>query len=166
MRTLQRRDFLRMGAAATATLLARCARSPSQSSGIVTQPSSGPIRLQTHSSKAGLLRLELSAKPQTLSIGDRPANLLTYNGQVPGPLLEAIPGDTVQLTFTNQLAQPTNLHFHGLHIPPTGSGDDVFLEIPPGEKHTYDFQIPSDHPAGTFWYHPHYHGLVAEQLFG
>ncbi|MEL6493397.1 MAG: multicopper oxidase family protein, partial [Cyanobacteria bacterium J06621_3] len=157
---------LRMGAATTATLLTRCARSPSTSSNVVAQPSSGPIQLQTHSSESGLLRLDLAAKPQTISIGDRPANLLTYNGQLPGPLLEANPGDTVQLNFTNQLAQPTNLHFHGLHIPPTGSGDDVFLEILPGEQHTYEFQIPSDHPAGTFWYHPHYHGLVAEQLFG
>ncbi|MEL6355001.1 MAG: multicopper oxidase domain-containing protein, partial [Cyanobacteria bacterium J06627_28] len=155
-----------MGAATTATLLTRCARSPLKSSDVVEQPSSGPIQLQTHSSEFGLLRLDLAAKPQTISIGDRPANLLAYNGQLPGPLLEAKPGDTVQLNFTNQLTQPTNIHFHGLHIPPTGSGDDVFLEIPPGEKHTYDFQIPSDHPAGTFWYHPHYHGLVAEQLFG
>ncbi|MEL7070097.1 MAG: multicopper oxidase family protein [Cyanobacteria bacterium J06581_3] len=155
-----------MGAATTATLLTRCVRSPSKSSDVVAQPSSSPIQLQTHSSESGLLRLDLAAKPQTISIGDRPANLLTYNGQLPGPLLEAKPGDTVQLNFTNQLTQPTNIHFHGLHIPPTGSGDDVFLEIPPGAKHTYDFQIPSDHPAGTFWYHPHYHGLVAEQLFG
>jgi len=90
------------------------------------------------------LQLDLAAKPQTISIGDRPANLLTYNGQLSGPLLEAKPGDTVQLNFTNQLAQPTNIHFHGLHIPPTGSGDDVFLEILPGEQHTYDFQIPLD----------------------
>ncbi|MGB7313112.1 MAG: multicopper oxidase family protein [Nodosilinea sp.] len=119
-----------------------------------------------YSSEDGLLSVDLVAEAQSVTLGDRNASLLTYNGQVPGPRLEAKPGDTVQIHFTNRLNQPTNLHHHGLHIPPTGTGDDVFLEIPPGESHTYEFQIPANHPAGTFWYHPHYHGLVAEQLFG
>ena len=30
----------------------------------------------------------------------------------------------------------------------------------------YRFQIPTDHPPGTHWYHPHHHGMVADQLFG
>lgn len=72
----------------------------------------------------------------------------------------------MQIRFTNQLNQPTNIHHHGLHIPPTGSGDNVFLEISPGESHTYEYQISENYPACTFWYHPHKHGLVAEQIFG
>ncbi|MDA0867160.1 MAG: multicopper oxidase family protein, partial [Cyanobacteria bacterium] len=112
------------------------------------------------------LRVDLEAIPQSVPLGGQSTNLLTYNGLVPGPRLEASPGDTVQIHFTNRLNQPTNLHYHGLHIPPTGTGDNVFLAIPPGESHTYEFQIPIDHSAGTFWYHPHYHGLTAEQLFG
>ncbi|WP_263970670.1 multicopper oxidase family protein [Leptolyngbya sp. KIOST-1] len=128
----------------------------------------GPALAQApvHSSEDGLLSFDLVAEAQRVKLGNRNANLLTYNGQVPGPRLETKPGDTVQIRFANQLNQPTNLHYHGLHIPPTGTGDNVFLEIPPGEHHTYEFQIPQNHPAGTFWYHPHYHGLVAEQLFG
>ena len=110
--------------------------------------------------------MDLEAKAQPVQLGSRTANLLAYNGQVPGPPLEAKPGDKVQIRFTNQLNQPTNIHHHGLHIPPSGSGDDVFLEISPGQSHTYEYQIPDNHPAGTFWYHPHKHGLVAEQLFG
>lgn len=106
------------------------------------------------------------AQSQPVKLDGRNANLLTYNGQIPGPRLEAKPGDRIQIRFTNQLDQPTNLHYHGLHIPPTGTADDVFLEISPGQSHTYNFQIPENHPAGTFWYHPHYHGFVAEQLFG
>jgi FtsP/CotA-like multicopper oxidase with cupredoxin domain len=117
-------------------------------------------------SEGGLLSLDLDARVQRIQLGDRSAQLLTYNGQVPGPRLEANPGDTVQLRLTNRLNQPTNLHHHGLHIPPTGTGDNVFLKIAPGETYAYEFQIPQDHPAGTFWYHPHVHGLVAEQVFG
>ena len=37
--------------------------------------------------------------------------------------------------------------------------------IDPGERFRYDYQIPDNHPAGTFWYHPHHHGLVADQVF-
>mgnify|MGYP003917274751 CR=1 FL=1 len=143
-------------------LLSQCARSQPISS----TPVSGPIQFQTYKSEGGLLSLDLEAKAQSVQLGDRTANLLAYNGTVPGPLLEAKPGDKVQIRFTNQLDQPTNIHHHGLHIPPTGSGDNVFVEISPGESHTYEYQIPDTHPAGTFWYHPHKHGLVAEQLFG
>ena len=143
-------------------LLSQCSRSQPLSS----IPSSGPIQFQTYKSEDGLLSLDLEAKAQSVQLGSRTANLLAYNGQVPGPLLEAKPGDKVQIRFTNQLNQPTNIHHHGLHIPPTGSGDNVLLEISPGQSHTYEYRIPENHPAGTFWYHPHKHGLVAEQLFG
>lgn len=154
---------MRLSAGTTAAmLLSQCSRSQPRSS----TPVSAPIQLPTYKSKDGLLSLDLEAKAQSVQLGSRSANLLTYNGQVPGPLLEAKPGDQVQIRFTNQLNQPTNIHHHGLHIPPTGSGDNVFLEISPGETHTYEYQISENHPAGTFWYHPHKHGLVAEQLFG
>lgn len=162
MTTVRRREFLALSlGATTATLLSQCARSQSPAS-----RSTGVFRpSQLISSDGGLLKLDLKARAQTIDLGTRTANVLTYNGLLPGPQLEAKPGDTVQIHFTNRLDQPTNLHYHGLHIPPTGTGDNVFLDIPPGESHTYEFQIPTDHPAGTFWYHPHRHGLVAEQLF-
>ncbi|VEP16561.1 putative multicopper oxidase [Hyella patelloides LEGE 07179] len=80
--------------------------------------------------------------------------------------MEAKPGDKVRIHFTNNLEQPTNIHYHGLHIPITGNADNVFLKIEPGKKLTYEFPIPDNHPSGIFWYHPHLHGLVAEQLFG
>lgn len=158
---MRRREFLGLSVSTTtALLLAQCSRKSSSTPDATLAQT--PVRL----SEGGLLSVDLVAAPRRVRLGDRNANLLTYNDQVPGPRLEAKPGDTVQIRFTNQLDQSTNLHYHGLHIPPTGTADNVFLEIPPGEHYTYEFQIPQDHPAGTFWYHPHYHGLVAEQLFG
>lgn len=160
---MKRREFLGISLGTTGSLLlSQCSSGLQQSPG----PGSALAQAPIYSSEDGLLSVDLVAEAQSVTLGDRNASLLTYNGQVPGPRLEAKPGDTVQIHFTNRLNQPTNLHHHGLHIPPTGTGDDVFLEIPPGESHTYEFQIPANHPAGTFWYHPHYHGLVAEQLFG
>ncbi len=70
------------------------------------------------------------------------------------------------ITLENGLDAPTNLHTHGLHVSPEGDSDNVFVMVDPGETHTYRYQIPADHPSGTFWYHPHHHGQVAVQVFG
>ncbi len=56
-----------------------------------------------------------------------------------------------------------NLHAHGLHVSP--AQDDVLLTIDPGESYTYVYDIPDDHPCGTFWYHAHKHGATAMHLF-
>jgi FtsP/CotA-like multicopper oxidase with cupredoxin domain len=40
----------------------------------------------------------------------------------------------------------------------------VFLEVPPGEEHRLEIPLPRDHPGGIFWYHPHCHGAVTQQL--
>jgi FtsP/CotA-like multicopper oxidase with cupredoxin domain len=117
-------------------------------------------------SRDGLLEVDLDARAQALTMNGQTANLLTYGGRIPGPRLEARPGDTVRIHFTNHLAAPTNLHFHGLHIPPTGQADNPFLKIPPGERLTYEFTIPDDHYSVTAYYHPHHHGYVAQQIFG
>ncbi len=119
-----------------------------------------------YQSSNGLLELDLEARENIVNLGGKEAYLLTYNRQIPAPRLEAKPGDRVRIHFTNNLDRPTNIHYHGLHIPVTGNADNVFLKIEPGQQLTYEFQIPANHPSGTFWYHPHLHGLVAEQLFG
>jgi len=61
----------------------------------------------------------------------------------------------------------TNLHTHGFHTSPVAPGDDVLnTAILPGRNHTYIYEIPTDHMAGTFWYHPHLDGSVALQTAG
>jgi len=114
----------------------------------------------------GLLDVALEARPSLIKLGQQQGNLLTYNGLIPGPRLEAKAGDSVRIRFTNKLSQATNLHYHGLHIPPTGKADNAFLSVPSGETETYEFTLPKNHPAGTFFYHPHLHKMVAEQVFG
>lgn len=113
---------------------------------------------------SGVVEATLTASQQWIPVGGRFAYLYAYNGQVPGPVIEARPGDEVRLTLRNELPEPTNLHFHGLHIPSTGNADNVILRIPPGESQEYLFTIPANHPSGTFWYHPHVHGSAARQV--
>ena len=162
---LSRRQFIALGIGGAGIAVAgNWLRRETISSQPVPQSSANPTPV--YQSSDGLLELDLKASESLVGLGNRQASLLTYNGQIPAPRLEAKPGDKVRLHFTNNLEQPTNIHYHGLHIPLTGNADNVFLEIEPGKKLTYEFQIPKKHPSGTFWYHPHLHGLVAEQLFG
>jgi len=62
----------------------------------------------------------------------------------------------------------TNLHFHGMTIPPTCHQDDVLKTIvEPGDPpFTYRFRVPEDEPPGLYWYHPHIHGFAKPQVLG
>ena len=123
-----------------------------------------PVLRAGPAADTGLIEAELEAGQKWIEVGGRSAYLFGFNGQVPGPMLEARPGDHVRIRFRNSLPEPTNLHYHGLHVPPTGNADNSFLEIPSGEDFTYEFDLPASHPGGTFWYHPHMHGSVARQV--
>ena len=82
----------------------------------------------------------------------------TFNGQIPGPTLEARVGDVLEVRFTNRLPEPTNIHWHGLQIPAAMDGTDMVQRpISTGETFTYRFRLPD---AGTFWYHPHSNEVV------
>ncbi|MEM7762525.1 MAG: multicopper oxidase domain-containing protein [Pseudomonadota bacterium] len=92
------------------------------------------------------------------------------------------PGDTFLLNLENKLPEDdpscidrgdiniphcfntTNMHVHGLWVSPAGNSDNVLLSLAPGAKFTHEYNIPADHPAGTFWYHPHTHGSTALQV--
>lgn len=62
----------------------------------------------------------------------------------------------------------TNLHFHGLTIPPVCHQDDVMkTSVQPGDPpFEYRFRIPANEPPGLYWYHPHIHGFSKVQLLG
>ncbi|MFE5588215.1 multicopper oxidase family protein [Kitasatospora sp. NPDC056531] len=116
----------------------------------------------------------------------------TYNGAIPGPTLRLRGGDTLRLTQVNGLPpnQPYNgdhnrphhlnsfnLHTHGLHVSPSGHADNVRRAFAPRTADEVDagdpepqyvttIDIPADHPAGTYWYHPHLHGATAVQIVG
>jgi FtsP/CotA-like multicopper oxidase with cupredoxin domain len=71
---------------------------------------------------------------------------------------------------TSGLMTPTstNLHFHGLTIPPTCHQDEALTtSIQPGDPpFEYRFRIPADEPRGLYWYHPHIHGFGKVPLLG
>lgn len=83
----------------------------------------------------------------------------TYNGSLSGPELRVKRGDRVIVHFTNNLPEPTTIHWHGLRIPNSMDGvpGSSQAEVATGETFTYDFVVPD---AGTYWYHPHVNTAV------
>jgi suppressor of ftsI len=113
----------------------------------------------------GVLKATLTEGIGPAMVGDTAVtNAWTYNGSYVGPTLMANPGDLLDLTIVNHLAEPTNLHTHGLHVSPLGNSDDILLHIEPGGSNEYKIQIPADQPEGLYWYHPHEHGFVDDQI--
>jgi FtsP/CotA-like multicopper oxidase with cupredoxin domain len=63
--------------------------------------------------------------------------------------------------------QSTNLHFHGMNLPPTCHQDDVIgVLVQPAQTFDYTVKIPADEPPGLYWYHPHPHGFSQQQVLG
>lgn len=71
-------------------------------------------------------------------------------------------------TSGSMASDSTNLHFHGLTIPPVCHQDDVLhTSIQPSDPpFEYQFRIPENEPPGLYWYHPHIHGFTKEQVLG
>jgi suppressor of ftsI len=114
----------------------------------------------------GVLRATLTAKEREVEIAGQPIRGRVFNGSFVAPTLRVRPGERIELELVNHLMEPTNLHFHGLHVSPGGEADNIFRMVNPDERVQYVLEIPLDHPTGTFWYHPHMHHLALEQVFG
>lgn len=101
-----------------------------------------------------VVEVRLEAYPAEIEVAPgRTISLWTYNGQLPGPRIEANVGDTVRVHFKNSLPEPTTIHWHGLRVPAEMDGSpSVVPPVEPGGEFTYEFVVPD---AGTFWYHPH-----------
>ena len=79
-----------------------------------------------------------------------------------GPILHLKQGQSVRVHFTNQLTEPSIIHWHGLHVPESADGHPR-LAVAPGQKYIYDFTVADR--AGTYWFHPHPHGRTGPQVY-
>lgn len=82
-----------------------------------------------------------------------------YNGQSPGPTIEAVEGDKVRIYVTNKLPESTTIHWHGQRLPNgmDGVGGLNQPHIPSGKTFVYEFQLRR---SGTYMYHPHSDEMV------
>jgi FtsP/CotA-like multicopper oxidase with cupredoxin domain len=86
-------------------------------------------------------------------------NCWGYNGQTPGPTIEAVEGDRVRFLVTNKLPEPTSVHWHGVLLPNGMDGVSGLNQphIQPGETYAYEFTLRQH---GTQLYHPHSDEMV------
>jgi FtsP/CotA-like multicopper oxidase with cupredoxin domain len=86
-------------------------------------------------------------------------NCWGYNGQTPGPTIEAVEGDRVRILVTNRLREHTSIHWHGVFLPNgmDGVGGLNQPQIKPGETFAYEFTLRQH---GTHMYHPHADEMV------
>ena len=91
-----------------------------------------------------------------------PASVTVLPGSYLGPILRVRQGQRVRVRFTNDLPEPSIVHWHGLSVPDDMDGHPRFA-IGAGQSYTYDFQVVNR--AGTYWFHPHPHGLTGGQAY-
>ncbi|WP_172962410.1 copper resistance system multicopper oxidase [Hydrocarboniclastica marina] len=97
---------------------------------------------------------DISVDRVTINTGEFEKEGIGYNGSSPGPVLRFKEGEDVTINVTNNLDEPTSIHWHGLILPfqMDGVPDISFVGIAPGETFTYEFPIVQ---TGTFWFHSH-----------
>ena len=142
----------------------------------------------------GVLELGLHIKYQQTIMGEGPPRYCYVTDEgAESPTLHVFPGDRLIIHFHNDLpgwnAAPapkshapspdadctmtrmdpsfTNLHFHGMTVPPVCHQDDVMnTAIPTGTEFDYRVTVPRDEAPGLYWYHPHPHGYSERQVQG
>ncbi|KAK9154042.1 hypothetical protein Sjap_001522 [Stephania japonica] len=84
-------------------------------------------------------------------------NIITVNGQYPGPTLELRNGDTLVVKVQNKAKYNVTIHWHGVRQMRTAwaDGPEFVTQCPirPGGSYTYRFTIQGQ--EGTLWWHAH-----------
>src|ERR1044072_7590915 len=101
-----------------------------------------------------IVEIDMVAKLADVTIDGKTVHAWTYNGSIPGPLINTHVGDRVIVHFKNELDQPTTVHWHGVRVPIEMDGVPEVSQpdVKKGEEFTYDFVVRD---AGLYWYHPH-----------
>jgi CopA family copper-resistance protein len=109
----------------------------------------GPLQLKGS-------RFDLVYSPQRVNFTGTERFATAINGSVPAPVLRWREGDSITLNVTNNLAEDTSIHWHGIILPSGQDGvpniSDGFSGIKPGETFSYRFPVLQN---GTYWYHSH-----------
>jgi FtsP/CotA-like multicopper oxidase with cupredoxin domain len=90
-------------------------------------------------------------------------NCWGYNGQTPGPTIEAVEGERIRIYLENRLPEPTSMHWHGVLLP-NGMDGVVGLNqrpIEPGQTVKYEWTVRQH---GTQMYHPHFDEMVQQAM--
>jgi len=134
----------------------------------IYQASTGPVEAPTlHLNPGDHLVLKLTNRLSYLPPpppGQGPA--MTAMAKMPGMSERAVKDNPC--TGGTMVATSTNIHFHGLNIPPVCHQDEIIdTDIENTDPaFEYSFQVPKNDAPGMYWYHPHLHGQTTLQVNG
>ena len=101
-------------------------------------------------------KFDLTYSPTPVNFTGQDRFATAINGTVPAPTLRWKEGQDIALNVTNNLAEDTSIHWHGIILPSGQDGvpniSDGFSGIKPGETFNYNFSVIQ---SGTYWYHSH-----------
>ncbi|MBL6597874.1 MAG: copper resistance system multicopper oxidase [Alphaproteobacteria bacterium] len=106
------------------------------------------------SSAVGAGEYHITVDPVTIDTGGFTRDGIGFNGASPEPVLRFKEGEDVTIKVTNNLSEPTSIHWHGLILPfeQDGVPGISYDGIAAGETFTYQFPITQ---SGTYWFHSH-----------
>ena len=141
----------------------------------IVSPSGTPV---THKPLKAKRKLQLliaknKSNPKSYAYSIIEPGHATQTGGGPGPTLVLTRNQPVAIHITNQLDEPTSVHWHGIELESyydgvpgwTGDGQRVTPMIAPGKSFDAVFAPPR---AGTFMYHTHMNDLsqLTSGLYG
>jgi FtsP/CotA-like multicopper oxidase with cupredoxin domain len=93
---------------------------------------------------------KLTVDPVTIDTGGFTRSGIGFNNTSPGPVLRFKEGEDVSNKVTNNLSEPTAVHWHGLILPYQQDGVPgiSYDGIAPGETFTYLLRSPRAVPTG------------------
>lgn len=99
---------------------------------------------------------------QTEIVPGGKADTWGVNGAFLGPTLRVRRGEEIRLNVSNELDEPTTLHWHGMRLPAAADGGPHQM-VEPGETWSPSWTI--NQSAATLWYHPHPHGQTERHVY-
>jgi FtsP/CotA-like multicopper oxidase with cupredoxin domain len=147
----------------------------------LVQPGEPYIQLDSEAGSQKHTSVQLRAVEAINDLNGMQLRHHSFNGNLVGPTIRVKPGTQLKIHLQNDLPQKpasdpsrndnpghapntTNLIVDGLLNPPTSPIDGIFKKVRPSQSFEFVFDIHPEHPAGTFWYHPHKLGSTAFQL--
>ena len=152
--SLNRRQFLAAGTLTLAALgLAAC--TPRQSSAFLAPTAEAVDAAEARRLTTGAtIERALTAEPVTLDLAGQTVKTWGYRGASAAEPIRGNVGDLLRVTLSNDLPDPTTVHWHGLALRTDMDGVPGLTQPPidAGDTFTYEFALPH---AGTYWFHPH-----------
>ncbi|RVX07095.1 putative laccase-1 [Vitis vinifera] len=107
--------------------------------------------------QASIRRLTFVVKEASYTRLCSTKNMLTVNGQFPGPTIYAKKGETIIVDVYNRGKENVTIHWHGVTMPryPWTDGPEYITQCPiqPGSKFTQKIILSTE--EGTLWWHAH-----------